>query len=105
MVKERVPKMYSAITGKTRLYIKTKHLFNRTGLSFMAAFLFMIVFLSLHTSAAPNGLVASYNFDEGAGTALTDRSGSSNNGTLTNGPAWNASGKYGKALSFDGTND
>jgi chitodextrinase len=97
--------MYSAITGKTRLYIKTKHLFNRTGLSFMAAFLFMIVFLSLHTSAAPNGLVASYNFDEGAGTALTDRSGSSNNGTLTNGPVWNASGKYGKALSFDGTND
>jgi glucose/arabinose dehydrogenase len=59
----------------------------------------------LHGSAASNGLVASYNFDEGSGTFLTDRSGTGNNGTLTNGPTWNASGKYGKALSFDGTND
>ncbi len=64
------------------------------------------------TSAAVNvtvensatGPVAAYNFDEGAGTTLTDRSGNGNHGTL-NGPAWSAQGKYGGALSFDGTND
>jgi glucose/arabinose dehydrogenase len=77
----------------------------RTGLSLATAFLIAGVVLITHTSASPNGLVASYNFDEGSGATLNDRSGTGNNGTLTNGPAWNTSGKYGKALSFDGTND
>jgi hypothetical protein len=54
--------------------------------------------------AAP-GLVAAYNFDEGAGVALGDLSGSGNVGALANGPAWNAAGRFGGALSFDGVND
>ena len=56
--------------------------------------------------AAPAGLVAAYNFDEGTGsTTLTDRSGTGNTGTLINGPTWITTGKYGGALQFDGTND
>ena len=53
--------------------------------------------------AGSSGLVAAYNFDEGGGTTLTDRSGNSNNGTLVNGPTW-VTGKNGGALSFNGSN-
>ena len=48
------------------------------------------------------GLVASYNFDEGTGTVLHDLSGNGNNGTLSN-ATWTTAGKYGGALSFNGT--
>ena len=48
------------------------------------------------------GLVAAYGFNEGAGTSVPDLSGSGNSGTAT-GTGWSPSGKYGKALSFDGT--
>ena len=54
------------------------------------------------TFAAPSGLVAAYGFDEGSGTNVTDASGNGNNGTITN-ATWSASGKYGKALQFNGT--
>ncbi|HEY6504384.1 MAG TPA: Ig-like domain-containing protein [Chitinophagaceae bacterium] len=50
-------------------------------------------------------LVAAYGFNENTGTTATDNSGNNNNGTLTNGPAWSASGRYGSAILFDGTND
>ena len=50
-------------------------------------------------------LVAAYSFNENTGTIAYDNSGNCNNGTLTNGPTWSASGKYGAAISFDGTND
>ncbi|MDD3926900.1 MAG: LamG domain-containing protein, partial [bacterium] len=45
--------------------------------------------------------------DETQGTTTTDRSGNSNNGTLTNmtAPGCWVSGKIGKALAFDGVND
>ena len=46
--------------------------------------------------------VAAYAFDEGSGTTVTDLSGNGNNGTLAN-TTWAATGKYGKALSFNGT--
>jgi hypothetical protein len=52
-----------------------------------------------------NNLVAAFGFDENGGTIANDNSGNSNNGALTNGPAWSASGKYGGAISFDGIND
>ncbi len=52
-----------------------------------------------------SGLVAAYGFNENSGTVVNDNSGNGNNGTLTNGPSWSASGKYGSAISFDGTND
>jgi chitodextrinase len=50
------------------------------------------------------GLVASYGFDEGSGTAAADSTGNGNHGTLVNGPTWTL-GRFGQALSFDGTND
>jgi hypothetical protein len=54
-------------------------------------------------SAAPTGLVAAYGFNEPSGNAL-DSSGNSNTGTVS-GATRSASGRYGGALSFDGTND
>jgi len=56
-----------------------------------------------------DGLVGSWSFDEGSGTTAYDGSGNRNIGTLNNFD-WNAtsgwtSGKFGKGLQFDGTND
>jgi len=59
--------------------------------------------VNITASNASPGLVASYSFDEAAGTTLTDVSGHGNNGTIANG-AWSTSGKFGSALSFNGTN-
>jgi hypothetical protein len=56
------------------------------------------------TVLSSSGLVAAYGFEEPSGASVTDLSGNANTGTL-NGPTRTASGKYGKALSFDGTND
>ena len=57
------------------------------------------------TSAAPSGLVAAYGFDEGSGTSTADRSGNANTGTVSN-TTWAGAtaGKFGNALSFNGTN-
>ena len=55
--------------------------------------------------ATPVGLVAAYGFDEGAGTTTADQSGSGNPGTLSNATwAGAGAGKFGNALSFNGTN-
>ena len=48
-------------------------------------------------------LVAAYAFDEGSGTTAYDSSGNHNNGTISN-ATWTTAGKYGDALSFNGTN-
>jgi hypothetical protein len=65
-----------------------------------------------NTTSAPisvtvnnNNLVAAYGFNENAGITANDNSGNNNTGTLTNGPTWSASGKFGAAILFDGTND
>ena len=55
------------------------------------------------TAATIPGLVAAYGFNEGTGTTVTDSSGNGNNGTITN-ATWTTAGKYGDALSFNGTN-
>jgi glucose/arabinose dehydrogenase len=55
-------------------------------------------------STAPPGLVAAYSFDAGTGTTAADSSGSGNVGTIS-GATWTAAGKYGSALSFDGTSN
>ncbi|MFI6505444.1 LamG-like jellyroll fold domain-containing protein [Nonomuraea typhae] len=47
------------------------------------------------------GLVAAYGMNEGTGTGVSDSSGQGNAGT-SSGTAW-VNGKYGKALSFNGT--
>ncbi len=54
-----------------------------------------------------SGLVGWWKFDEGAGATATDSSGSGNTGTLTNMDPlsdW-VTGRFGKALDFDGEND
>ncbi len=51
-----------------------------------------------------NGLVAHWEFDDGAGTTAVDSSANSNDGTLVNDPTW-VNGVYGDALSFDGADD
>jgi len=53
---------------------------------------------------SPPGLVLGYGFEETSGITATDTSTSKNNGTL-NGATSTASGKFGRALSFDGVND
>ena len=52
-------------------------------------------------AAGPAGLVAAYAFDENSGTAIGDSSGKGNNGTTAS-TTW-AVGKFGSALSFNGS--
>jgi Concanavalin A-like lectin/glucanases superfamily len=56
------------------------------------------------TPTPASGLVAAYGFNEGSGTTVHDASTNGNNGTLQGGASWTTSGKYGKAISFNGTN-
>jgi len=57
------------------------------------------------TPAAPTtGLVGYWRFDEGAGsTTTTGPGGANNNGTLTGGMIWNSAGRFGAAVTFDGS--
>ena len=59
-------------------------------------------------SAAPataqTGPVAAFGFNEGVGATAVDASGNANAGTIS-GATWTTSGKFGGALTFDGTND
>ncbi|MBS0394855.1 MAG: DUF4082 domain-containing protein, partial [Proteobacteria bacterium] len=48
------------------------------------------------------GLVAAYSFNEGTGATVNDASGNGNTGSIT-GATWTNSGRYGKALVFNGT--
>ena len=72
--------------------------------------LLLIAVLAMFVSLAPSrqataanaGLVAAYGFDEGSGTTVTDQSGNGHNGTVS-GTTWAATGKYGKALQFNGS--
>jgi glucose/arabinose dehydrogenase/PKD repeat protein len=50
------------------------------------------------------GLVAAFGFDELAGPSTANATGDGNNGAIS-GATWSASGRYGAALSFDGSND
>lgn len=51
-----------------------------------------------------SGLVASYGFNEGSGSTVSDQSGNGNHGSIFQ-ATWYTAGKFGKALAFDGTND
>jgi chitodextrinase len=62
-----------------------------------------LVVEALENRTAPATLVAAYAFNEGTGTTVADASGNGNNGTIAN-ATWSAAGKFGKALSFNGTN-
>lgn len=50
------------------------------------------------------GLVGYWSFEDGKGGALTDFSGQGNTGILNGGYAW-VSGKFGRALNFNGSSD
>jgi hypothetical protein len=50
----------------------------------------------------PNGLVAAFGFNEGSGVQVNDASGQSNTGTISS-ATWSTAGKFGSALSFNGT--
>src|ERR671935_197685 len=58
--------------------------------------------LAARARAASTGLVAAYSFDQGSGSTLTDLSGNGNTGTIQN-ATWSSAGKYGGALSFNGS--
>ncbi len=71
-------------------------------------------YITVSTSTAGSGLVAAYNFEEASGATVVDASGRGNHGTLSCNKADNSSctaatritsGKFGKALSFDGVDD
>src|SRR5437762_6304513 len=53
-------------------------------------------------ASAQTGLVAAYAFDEGTGTTVADASGNNRTGTIS-GATWTTAGRYGSALTFDGT--
>ena len=56
------------------------------------------------TITAPStGLVAAFGFEENTGTSTLDSSGTGNNGTVAN-ATWSTAGRFGNALSFNGTN-
>jgi hypothetical protein len=61
------------------------------------------VTVTVSNATGSPGLVAAYGFNEGSGTTFADSSGFANTGSLFQ-ATW-AAGKFGTALSFDGTND
>ena len=54
------------------------------------------------TPATPTGLVAAWAFGEGSGATTVDVSGNNNTATLQ-GATWSTAGRYGSALSFNGS--
>ena len=59
--------------------------------------------ISITVGSASSGPVAAYGFNEGSGSTTADTSGNGNTGTIT-AATWANIGKYGGALSFNGTN-
>src|SRR4051812_40567260 len=83
--------------------LATKFAARRYAVAGVAVLLMLVVGPASRSSeAATTGLVAAYSFDEGSGTTVADASGAGNKGTVQNG-TWSTAGKYGGALSFNGT--
>jgi hypothetical protein len=61
-----------------------------------------IVNATTSASLSLTGLVAAYSFNQGSGTTVADASGYANTGTIV-GASWTTAGRYGGALSFNGT--
>src|SRR2546430_1850163 len=66
----------------------------------------VLLAVTIHVGGSPasaqTGLVAAYSFDEGTGTTVADASGNNHTGTLS-GATWTTAGRYGSALTFNGT--
>jgi hypothetical protein len=56
------------------------------------------------SGTTPGGAVGAWGFNEGSGTTLADASGNGHTGAIA-GAFWTASGRFGSALTFDGTDD
>jgi glucose/arabinose dehydrogenase len=72
------------------------------GSTTLCAVMTMVMLAVTPAGAAAAGEVAAYGFDEGAGTSVADASGSGNAGTTT-GTGWAPMGRFGSALSFNGS--
>ena len=64
---------------------------------------FLIQFSVAEGGALP-GLVAAYGFEEGGGASVSDVSGNGHTGAIS-GASWTAQGRYGGALSFNGSSN
>ena len=69
---------------------------------FAVAAIAVVAVLSPSSQGATPNLVAAYGFNEGSGTTVVDASGTGNNGTVSQ-TSWAAAGKFGGALTFNGT--
>jgi hypothetical protein len=69
----------------------------------LTGILVLLIYRSPLSLAQSPGLVAAYSFDEGTGATVTDESGNNLTGTIL-GATWTTNGRYGGALSFNGTN-
>ena len=71
----------------------------------VAILLALLIFLLARPSrvvAQTAGLVAAYSFNEGSGTTVSDSSGNNLTGIIV-GASWTTGGRYGNALSFNGS--
>ncbi len=59
--------------------------------------------VNVTTSASVPELVAAFSFNEGTGATALDQSGTGNNASIGN-ATWTTAGKFGRALSFNGSN-
>ena len=63
----------------------------------------MLVYSGVISAQSLPEPVCALALNEGSGTNTSDYTVTGNDGTVENGAAWNSSGKYGKAVEFDGT--
>ena len=70
--------------------------------SFVVLVAAMLLGAQISFAQTTPGLVAAYNFNEGSGTVVNDLSGNNITGTIV-GATWTTGGRYGNALSFNGT--
>ncbi|SIO28385.1 Ig-like domain-containing protein [Singulisphaera sp. GP187] len=95
----------ATFTPAAALAAQTIYVVNVSGAKDMAGNVMTSVSWSFTTAAAgtTSGLVAAYSFNEGTGTTTADISGHGLTGVLSN-ATWTTAGRFGDALSFNGTN-
>jgi uncharacterized repeat protein (TIGR01451 family) len=102
-------------TGFVKIGTLAATTFNDSGLTPSTTYSYMVIAEDSSNNLGPSSnvsivttlatipeLVAAYSFDEGTGTTVADASGNNRTGTIAN-ATWTTTGKYGKALSFNGT--